>query len=150
MVPRFKCPGPTMPSYDPSNVFAKILRGELPSEKVYEDEHTLAFMDVMPRADGHVLVIPKNPSRNLLDAAEEDLQRAIVTVQKVARAVKAGMKAEGVTLQQFSEPAGGQVVFHLHFHILPRWDGVALRPPGTMAPAETLKRHADAIRAALK
>jgi histidine triad (HIT) family protein len=139
-----------MPSYDPSNVFAKILRGELPSEKVYEDEHTLAFMDVMPRADGHVLVIPKNPSRNLLDAAEADLQRTILTVQKVARAVQAGMKAEGLTLQQFSEVAGGQVVFHLHFHILPRWDGVSLRPPGTMAPAETLKRHAEAIRAALK
>jgi histidine triad (HIT) family protein len=138
-----------MPSYDSSNVFAKILRGELPSEKVYEDEHTLAFMDVMPRADGHVLVIPKNPSRNLLDAATDDLQRTIVTVQKVARAAKAGMKAEGITLQQFSEAPGGQVVFHLHFHILPRWGGVALRPPGTMAPAETLKRHAEAIRAAL-
>jgi histidine triad (HIT) family protein len=138
-----------MPSYDSSNVFAKILRGELPSEKVYEDEHTLAFMDVMPRADGHVLVIPKNPSRNLLDAATDDLQRTIVAVQKVARAAKQGMKAEGITLQQFSEAAGGQVVFHLHFHILPRWEGLALRPPGTMAPAETLKRHADAIRAAL-
>jgi histidine triad (HIT) family protein len=137
-------------SYDPANVFAKILRGELPCHKVYEDEHTLAFMDVMPRADGHVLVIPKNPARNLLDAAPEHLARAIATVQKVARAVKAGMKADGITLQQFNEPAGGQVVFHLHFHVLPRWHGVQLRPhTGEMAPSDVLKRHAEAIRAAL-
>ena len=140
-----------MPSYDPSNVFARILRGELPCERVYEDEHSLAFMDVMPRADGHVLVVPKNPARNLLDVAEQDLQRAIVTVQKVARAVKAGMKADGLTLQQFSEPAGGQVVFHLHFHILPRWEGVSLRPhTGEMASPEALKLHADVIRAAFR
>lgn len=139
-----------MQSYEPSNVFAKILRGELPSEKVYEDEHSLAFMDVMPRADGHVLVIPKNPSRNLLDVAEEDLRRTIVTVQKIVRAVKAGMKADGITLQQFNEPAGGQVVFHLHFHVLPRWDGVGLRPhTGQMAAKEDLQRYAEAIRAAL-
>jgi len=105
---------------------------------------------VMPRADGHVLVIPKNPARNLLDAAPEDLARAIATVQKVARAVKAGMKADGITLQQFNERAGGQVVFHLHFHILPRWDGVQLRPHiGEMAPNDVLQRHAEAIRAAL-
>jgi histidine triad (HIT) family protein len=137
-------------TYDPSNVFAKILRGELPCHKLYEDEHTFAFMDIMPRADGHVLVIPKNPARNLLDAAPEDLQRAIVTVQKLARAVKAGMKADGITVQQFNESAGGQVVFHLHFHILPRWEGVSLRPhTGEMAPNEVLQRHAEAIRAAL-
>ncbi|HEX8663964.1 MAG TPA: HIT family protein [Beijerinckiaceae bacterium] len=138
-------------SYDSNNVFAKILRGELPSEKVYEDEHTLAFMDVMPRADGHVLVIPKNPARNILDVAPEDLARTVVTVQKLARAVKAGMKAEGITIQQFNEPAGGQVVFHLHVHVLPRWEGVSLRPhTGEMAPKEELQRHAEAIRAALK
>ena len=140
-----------MQSYDPSNVFAKILRGELPAERVYEDEHTLAFMDVMPRADGHVLVIPKNPARNLLDIAEEDLQHTMGTVQKIARAVKAGMKADGITLQQFNESAGGQVVFHLHFHVLPRWDGLGLRPhTGEMAPKEQLQRHAEAIRAALR
>jgi histidine triad (HIT) family protein len=139
-----------MTSYDSSNVFAKILRGELPCEKVYEDEHTFAFMDVMPRADGHVLVIPKNPARNILDVAPEDLARTMATVQRLARAVKAGMKAEGITIQQFNEPAGGQVVFHLHFHVLPRWDGVALRPhTGEMAPKEALRRHAEAIRAAL-
>jgi histidine triad (HIT) family protein len=138
-----------MTSYDPSNVFAKILRGEMPCEKVYEDEHTFAFMDIMPRADGHVLVVPKNPARNLLDADPQDLCRAMATVQKVARAAEEGMKAEGITVQQFNESAGGQVVFHLHFHVLPRWKGVALRPPGTRAPTETLQRHAEAIRAAL-
>ena len=140
-----------MTTYDPNNIFAKILRGELPCEKVYEDEHTFAFMDIMPRADGHVLVIPKNPSRNLLDADPQDLERAIATVQKLARAVKAGMNADGITLQQFNESAGGQVVFHLHFHILPRWEGVSLLPhTGAMAAKEDLQRHAQAIRAALK
>ena len=140
-----------MTPYDPSNVFAKILRGEMPCEKVYEDEHTLAFMDIMPRADGHMLVIPKNPARNLLDADPQDLCRAMATVQKIARAVKEGKKADGITLQQFNETAGGQVVFHLHFHILPRWEGVALRPhTGAMPPKEELQRHAEAIRAALE
>ena len=139
-----------MSAYDSSNVFGKILRGELPSEKVYEDEHTLAFMDVMPRADGHVLVIPKNPARNILDVAEEDLARTVATVRKLAWAVKAGMKADGITIQQFNEPAGGQVVFHIHFHVLPRWDGVGLRPhTGQMADAKVLAGHAAKIRAAL-
>lgn len=139
-----------MAAYDPSNVFAKILRGELPAHKVYEDETTLAFMDVMPRADGHVLVIPKRPSRNLLDADPEDLKAVIVTAQRIARAVMTAMDADGITLQQFSESAGGQVVFHLHVHILPRHDGVALRPhTGQMADPETLKAHAEAIRRAL-
>ena len=137
-------------TYDANNIFAKILRGELPSEKVYEDDNTLAFMDIMPRADGHALVIPKNRARNLLDATPEDLQHAIVTVQTIARAVKAGMKADGITVQQFNESAGGQVVFHLHFHILPRWEGVSLRPhTGEMAPNDVLQRHAEAIRAEL-
>ena len=136
--------------YDPNNVFAKILRGELPCEKVYEDENTFAFMDIMPRADGHVLVIPKNGARNILDVSVPDLQATIATVQKVARAVKDGMKADGLTIQQFNEPAGGQVVFHLHFHILPRWDGVPLRPhTGEMAPKEALAEHARRIRDAL-
>jgi histidine triad (HIT) family protein len=138
-------------SYDPDNVFAKILRGELPCEKVYEDDKTLAFMDIMPRTDGHVLVIPRNAGRTILDTSLADLQAAIATVQKVARAVKDGMKADGLTIQQFNESAGGQVVFHLHFHILPRWEGVSLRPPGgPMAPKETLAKHAGQIRAALK
>ena len=137
-------------SYDPNNVFAKILRGELPCEKVYEDENTLAFMDVMPRADGHVLVIPKNGARNILDIAPADLQATVATLRKVARAVKSGMKADGLTIQQFNEPAGGQVVFHLHFHILPRWEDVPLRPhTGEMAPREALAKFASRIRDAL-
>jgi histidine triad (HIT) family protein len=138
-----------MTAYDDNNVFAKILRGELPCEKVYEDEHVLAFMDIMPRADGHVLVIPKVKARNILDIAPDDLKDLMAGAQIVAKAVKKGMKADGLTLQQFSEEAGGQVVFHIHVHILPRWQGVALRPhTGAMAPAEDLKRFAADIRAA--
>lgn len=139
-----------MTAYDPANVFAKILRGEMPAEKVYEDGATVAFMDIMPRADGHVLVIPKNPARTLLDAAPADLAATFSTVQILARAVKAAMQADGITVQQFNEAAGGQVVFHLHVHILPRWDGVPLRPhTGKMAKPEVLRAHADKIRAAL-
>ena len=137
-------------AYDPNNIFAKILRGEVPCEKVYEDEHTLAFMDVMPQAHGHVLVLPKAAARNLLDIWSSDLATTIATVQKVARAVKSAMKSDGLTIQQFNEPAGGQSVFHLHFHILPRWDGVPLRPhSGQMAPREVLAGHAAQIRTAL-
>ena len=138
-----------MTAYDDQNVFAKILRGELPCEKVYEDDHVLAFMDIMPRADGHVLVIPKAKARNILDIEPNDLMNLMVGAQKVAHAVKAGMKAEGLTIQQFSESAGGQIVFHIHIHILPRWEGVALRPhTGAMAPQEDLKKFAAQIRAA--
>ena len=139
-----------MTAYDPQNVFAKILRGEMPCTQVYEDEAALAFMDIMPRADGHVLVIPKVPARGLLDMPPEALGPYMQAVQKVAAAVKTGMKAEGLTLQQFNETAGGQVVFHLHVHILPRWEGVAVRPhTGEMAKGEALQVHADKIRAAL-
>ena len=137
--------------YDRNNVFAKILRGELPCERVYEDAHTLAFMDIMPRTDGHCLVIPKAPARGLLDAAPESLEAVIRAVQGVGRAAKAGLGADGLTIQQFNEAAGGQVVFHLHVHVLPRWNGVPLRPhTGEMAPREVLARHAAAIRAALE
>ena len=111
-------------SYDDSNVFAKILRGELPAHKVYEDEQTLAFMDIMPRGKGHTLVIPKTPARNILDATPEQLAACMATVQRIARAVMKAFDAPGVTIQQFNESAGGQVVFHLHFHVLPRWEGV--------------------------
>jgi histidine triad (HIT) family protein len=139
-----------MTAYDPSNIFAKILRGELPAIKVYEDDNALAFMDIMPRGDGHTLVIPKTDARNILDIEPDALGKLMLTVQKVARAVKSAMQADGVTIQQFNEAAGGQVVFHIHFHIIPRFEGVPLRPhTGTMAPAEQLTVHADKIRAAL-
>ena len=138
------------PAYDPNNIFAKILRGEAPCVSVYEDDVSLAFMDVMPRADGHTLVVPKVAARNILDIAAADLARFMPSAQRVARAVKAGMAAEGVVVQQFNESAGGQLVFHLHFHLLPRWSGVALRPPGgPFQPAEALEVHAARIRAAL-
>lgn len=139
-----------MPAYDPSNVFAKILRGELPSHRVYEDERTLAFMDVMPRTDGHTLVIPKQPARNLLDVAPEELAYLIGVVQKVGRAAMNAFDAEGLTIQQFNEEAGGQVVFHLHFHVLPRKAGIALKPPGApFAAPDLLAGHAAKIKAVL-
>ncbi len=137
------------PTYDPDNIFARILRGEAPCSKVYEDDVALAFLDVMPRADGHTLVIPKVAARNLLDIAPGDLARLMPSVQKVARAVKAGMKAEGVVIQQFNEEAGGQQVFHLHFHVLPRWAGVSVRPPGgPFQSADALRPYAERIVAA--
>jgi histidine triad (HIT) family protein len=136
-------------AYEPSNVFAKILRGELPAEKVYETDRVLAFMDIMPRSEGHVLVIPKTAARNLFDIAPEDLAELAKATQVVARAAKAGMAAEGLTIQQFNESAGGQVVFHIHVHVLPRWAGVALRPPGNMGDPEAIARNAERIRAAI-
>ena len=119
---------PLTPTYDPNNIFAKILRGEAPFVKVYEDEVSLAFMDVMPRAEGHTLVIPRVPARNLFDIEPDDLARFMPAVQRVAQAVMIGMKAEGITLQQFNEAPGGQQVFHLHFHVLPRWTGRRAAP----------------------
>jgi histidine triad (HIT) family protein len=136
-------------AYDDGNVFARILRGEIPCHKVYEDEATLAFMDIMPRGEGHTLVIPKAPARNILDADPQGLADVIKTVQKVARAVKQAFSADGVTIQQFNEAAGGQVVFHLHVHVIPRFEGVAMKPPGTMGDPEALARNANKIRAAL-
>ena len=140
-----------MPAYDPHNIFAKILRGEIPCHRVFEDEAALAFMDIMPRCDGHVLVIPKAASRGLLDASPEALAALMPRVQKVAAATVKAFGADGLTLQQFNESAGGQVVFHLHFHILPRKAGVALRPhTGEMAKPEVLAADAERIRAALR
>ncbi len=139
------------PTYDPDNIFARILRGEAPCVKVYEDDVALAFMDVMPRTEGHVLVLPKVPARNLFDIAPRDLAAFMPAVQKIAHAVMAGMKAEGITVQQFNEAAGGQQVFHLHFHVLPRWSGVSLRPPGgPFQNAEALRPHAERIIAAFR
>ena len=138
------------PAYDDSNVFAKILRGEIPAHVVFEDEATLAFMDVMPAVDGHVLVIPKAPARNLLDVSPTDLAAVIATVQKMAQAVKTAFLADGVTLQQFSEKAGGQEVFHLHFHVMPRQMADTVRRlPRPFADPQVLAAHAAKIRAAL-
>lgn len=139
------------PAYDNNTVFAKILRGEIPCYKVYEDDVALAFMDIMPRIDGHVLVIPKFPARTFFDADPERLGELIQRVQKVARAIKDGLGAEGITIQQFNEQAGGQVIFHLHFHILPRWVGIELRPPASvMEQPEVLEANRAKIVAALE
>ncbi|GHB48492.1 hydrolase [Pseudovibrio japonicus] len=141
----------TSPSYDDQNIFAKILRGELPSEKVYEDENTIVIMDIMPRADGHVLVLPKNGSRNIMDIEEADLTAAIKTTQKMARVLKKAFNADGITIHQFNETAGGQMVFHTHFHVIPRTQGITLRPhTGEMEDSDKLKANANKIRAALE
>ncbi|MGL5446872.1 MAG: HIT family protein [Rhabdaerophilum sp.] len=139
-----------MSAYDNQNIFAKILRGEIPSFKIFEDEHTLAFMDIMPRAPGHCLVIPKVPARNLLDCPPDALARLIGNVQRIAVAAKSALDADGITLQQFSESAGGQEVFHLHFHILPRREGEMLqRHPAPRGDMSELAAQAEKIRAAL-
>ena len=114
----------SMPSYDPQNIFAKILRGELPCHKVYEDDKVLAFLDIMPRAPGHTLVLPKAPARNLLDVKPDDLAAVALAAQKIANAAMKVFSADGITIQQFNEGAGGQVVFHLHVHVIPRKAGV--------------------------
>ena len=139
-----------MPSYDPNNIFAKILNGELPCHKVYEDDRALAFLDIMPRTPGHTLVLPKAPARNILDVAPDDLAHVMKVVQKVARAAMQAFGADGVTVQQFNEGAGGQVVFHLHVHIIPRKQGVPMKPPAAEKEkpdvlAENAKRLAAAI-----
>jgi len=140
-----------MPSYDPNNVFAKILRGELPAYKVYEDDKAFAFLDIMPRAPGHTLVIPKAPARTLLDIAPDDLASLIKTTQTIARAAVKVFAADGLTIQQFNEPAGGQVVFHLHIHVIPRQNGVALKPPASFKEEPTvLADQAQRFAAALK
>lgn len=137
-------------TYDDNNIFAKILRGEIPSFKVYEDDDTLAFMDVMPQSPGHTLVIPKAPSRNLLDADPSVLSKTIPVVQKIAVAAKKAFAADGIQLVQFNEPASGQTVYHLHFHIIPRFEGVALKPhTGKMEDMEVLKANAEKLKAAL-
>jgi histidine triad (HIT) family protein len=134
-------------TYDLNNIFAKILRGEIPCHKIHEDEHTLAFMDVMPQVDGHCLVIPKVGSRNLLDAELSTLTPLMATVQKVARAAKAAFNADGVQVRQYNEPAAGQTVFHLHFHIMPMNEGQSLRGhSGKMADQGLLAKQAEMIR----
>lgn len=137
-------------TYDDNNIFAKILRGEIPSTRVYETDDVVAFMDVMPQGAGHTLVVPKAPSRNLLDAKPETLANLVQAVQKIAQAAKKAFDADGVTVMQFNEPASGQTVYHLHFHVIPRFEGVALKPhTGQMEDAAVLSANAEKIRAAL-
>lgn len=137
-------------TYDNDNIFAKILRGEVPSTRVLENEHVIAFMDLMPQGPGHTLVVPKAASRNLLDADPQVLAETIKAVQQIAIAVKKAFSADGVTIMQFNEPAAGQTVYHLHFHVIPRFDGVALKPhTGQMEDAATLAANAEKIKAAI-
>jgi histidine triad (HIT) family protein len=137
-------------AYDKDNIFAKILRGEAPCVKLYEDPHVFAFMDIMPRGPGHLLVIPKTPARNILDIPAEALAAMMPAVKKLAIAAKSALEADGVSIHQFSEPASGQVVYHLHFHVIPHFDGVTIKPPGgPIVPAAELEPVAAKIRAAL-
>ena len=140
-----------MPAYDQSNIFARILRGELPCHKVYEDDKTFAFLDIMPRAPGHALVLPKASARNLLDVAPDDLAAVIKVAQKIAKVSVQAFGADGVTIQQFNESAGGQVVFHLHVHVIPRKEGIAMKPPATVKEApDVLAEQAKRLAAALQ
>ena len=137
-------------AYDSNNIFAKILRGEIPCVKVFEDEKTLAFMDVMPQAEGHVLVIPKEAAENLLDLSAEGAAALMATTQRVAKAVKKGLNAPGIMLAQLNGAPAGQSVFHVHFHVIPRDAGIdlGLHARG-MVDAKLLEPAAAKIRAAL-
>jgi histidine triad (HIT) family protein len=137
-------------AYDRNNVFARILRGEIPAHKVFEDEHTLAFMDVMPQADGHTLVIPKAEAENLFDLPAPALSATILTTQRVARAVQKAFASPGILIAQLNGSAAGQSVFHLHFHVLPRHEGLDLRfHARDMADPALLAAHAARVRSAL-
>jgi len=138
--------------YDPDNIFARILRGDMPSVKVWEDEHVLAFMDVFPQSEGHVLLIAKQSrARNLLEVEPEVLARLTAALQRTARAVEKALNPDGLSVMQFNGDAGGQTVFHLHFHIVPRWADRPMKGHGhaPMADAATLKVLADRIAAEL-
>ena len=137
-------------AYDDNNIFARILRGEIPAFKLHEDDDTLAFMDIMPRARGHMLVIPKAAMVNLLDATPEALAACMAVAQRLARAAQQALGADGITLQQFSGEAGGQEVFHLHFHVIPRYAGLALGRPGQMGDMDEIAALAERIRTALE
>jgi histidine triad (HIT) family protein len=138
-------------TYDRNNVFAKVLRGELPSHKIYEDEDTLAFLDIMPRSDGHALVITKEEARDLFDIPPEALAKLMAVVQKLAPKIKDAMGADGVLIAQFNGAAAGQTVFHLHVHIIPRKEGVELKPhAGKMADQAALAATAEKIRKKLE
>jgi histidine triad (HIT) family protein len=140
-----------MTAYDSNNPFAKILRGEFPCFKVYEDDHVLAFLDIMPRVPGHTLVIPKAAARNILDVKVEDYLQVARATHKIAAAAKKAFDADGITVQQFNEPAGGQVVFHLHVHVMPRHEGVQMLPPASRKEdVKVLENNATKLAAALK
>jgi histidine triad (HIT) family protein len=137
-------------AYDNENIFAKILRGELPAHTVYENEHALAFMDVMPQTDGHTLVLPKYPAENLFDLDADAARELIVAVQHVARGVQKAFEPDGIRLQQFNGEAAGQSVFHIHMHVVPIYAGTGMRAHGRgMAPTEQLEKHATMLKEAL-
>jgi histidine triad (HIT) family protein len=139
-----------MTAYDDQNVFAKILRGEIPCYRVYENRHTLAFLDIMPRSPGHTLVIPKAPARGILDIAADDFAQVARTAKRIALAAVKAFNAEGIIVQQFSGAASGQVVFHLHMHVMPMRTGVELLSPQTRKEdAKVLEDHAARMIAAL-
>lgn len=140
-------------AYDPDNVFAKIIRGDMPSVKVFEDDHVLAFMDVFPQSEGHVLIISKtSQARTLLEIEPEALARVIETTRRIARAAERALRPDGLTVMQFNGAAGGQTVFHLHFHVIPRWDDRPMKGHGhaLMADMEQLKATAAKIATALE
>ncbi len=140
-----------MTAYDPNNIFAKILRGEFSCHKIYENDHVLAFLDIMPRSPGHTLVIPKAPARSILDITPEDFAHVARGAHRIAAAAMKAFQADGITVQQFNEAAGGQVVFHLHMHVMPRHDGVALLPPASrIEDVKVLEDNATKLIAALK
>ena len=137
-------------AYDKNNIFAKVLRGEIPCVKVHEDAKTLAFMDVMPESEGHVLVVPKEPAVDILDLSADGLTAMMATTQKIARAVDKALRPDGILLKQYNRAAAGQSIFHVHFHIVPRWEGVGLAPHGkVMVDAAVLEPIAAKIRSAL-
>jgi len=135
--------------YDNDNIFAKILRGDMPCFKVYEDENTLAFMDIMPRGEGHCLVIPKTPCRNMLDATPDTIAHVHQTAQKIAHAALKAFDADGITIQQFNEDAGGQEVYHYHVHVIPRHEGKRMGPAGVMGDMEVIKANGEKLAGVL-
>jgi histidine triad (HIT) family protein len=138
-------------AYDNNNIFAKILRGEAPSFKVYEDERTFAFMDVMPQSEGHTLVIPKVQAENIFDLPPDDAANLIQVTQKIAVAVKRAIKAPGIMLAQLNGSEAGQTVFHIHMHVIPRWSGADLKLHAReLADFEVLKAQAELIKAELE
>ncbi|MGB7285356.1 MAG: HIT family protein [Salaquimonas sp.] len=138
------------PQYDNQNIFAKILRGEMPCHMVFEDDETLVIMDIFPRCDGHCLVLPKRPARNILDIEVADLEAVARTTQRIAKAAMKAFNADGISITQANEAAGNQEVFHLHVHVLPRHEGIGLgRPASSMADGKVLAANAEKIRSAL-